>query len=85
MLLTIFLLVLFLVIIVPSLLLSVVARIIAFFNFGSKKRTERAERNEHETHGTNDARGYRPKDKKKNHKKIFDKDEGEYVDFEEIK
>ena len=82
---TIFLLILFLVILVPSLLLSIIARIIAFFNFGSKRRNEHAERNERETYGANDARGYRPKDKKKNHKKIFDKDEGEYVDFEEIK
>ena len=83
MILTIFLLILFLVIIVPSLFLSIIARIIAFFNFGSKRRNDRS--NEREANGAHDAHGYKPKDKKKNHKKIFDKDEGEYVDFEEIK
>jgi uncharacterized FlgJ-related protein len=77
--LTIFLLILFLVILVPSLLLTVVARIIAFFKFGSKKHVEREEG---EVHG---AHGYRPADKKNERKKIFDKNEGEYVDFEEIK
>ena len=83
MILTIFLLILFLVIIVPSLLLSIIARIIAFFNFGSKRRVDRS--NEREANGAHDAHGCKPKDKKKDHKKIFDKDEGEYVDCEEIK
>ena len=71
--------ILFLVILVPSLLLTVIARIIAFFNFGAKKRANHQERETYE------APGYKPTDKKKNHKKIFDKNEGEYVDFEEIK
>ena len=77
--LSIFLLILFLVILVPSLLLTVIARIIAFFNFGAKRHVNRQERETHE------APGYKPTDKKKTHKKIFDKNEGEYVDFEEIK
>ena len=79
MILSIFLLILFLVILVPSLLLTVIARIIAFFNFGAKRHVNRQERETHE------APGYKPTDKKKAHKKIFDKNEGEYVDFEEIK
>lgn len=77
--LSIFLIILFLVILVPSLLLAVIARIMAFFGFGAKGRTERRESATHE------APGSKPVDKKKKQKKIFDKDEGEYVDFEEIK
>lgn len=74
-----FLIILFLVIIVPSLLLSLVARIIAFFKFGSNRRAEREEGAAHEPH--DDRRAC----KQKRQKKIFDKNEGEYVDFEEIK
>lgn len=74
-----FLIILFLVIIVPSLLLSLVARVIAFFKFGANKRVEREEGAAHEPHDD------RPSGKRKGQKKIFDKNEGEYVDFEEIK
>lgn len=73
-----FLIILFLVIIVPSLLLSLVARIIAFFKFGSNRRVEREEDAAHKPHDE------RPSRKRKG-QKIFDKNEGEYVDFEEIK
>ena len=67
------------VIIVPSLLLSLIARIVAFFKFGSNRRVEREEDAAHEQHDD------RPSGKQKRQKKIFDKNEGEYVDFEEIK
>ena len=73
-----FLIILFLVVIVPSLLLSLVARIIAFFKFGANKRVEREEGAAHEPH--DDRRAGKQK-----RQKIFDKNEGEYVDFEEIK
>lgn len=87
----IFILILFLVIFIPSLLLTVIARIVSFFSFGSKKRSERdgaAERNTHRTYQSrdaHDAHAHSQRGKKKQHKKIFGKDEGEYVDFEEIK
>ncbi len=74
-----FLIILFLVVIVPSLLLSLVARIIAFFKFGSNRRAEREEDAVRKPHDD------RPSGKRKGQKKIFDKNEGEYVDFEEIK
>lgn len=74
-----FLIILFLVIIVPSLLLSLIARIIAFFKFGANRRVEREEDAAHEPHDDRRA------GKQKRQKKIFDKNEGEYVDFEEIK
>lgn len=77
--LTLFIIILFLVIIVPSLLLSLIARIIAFFKFGANKRVEREEGAAHEPHDDRRA------GKQKRQKKIFDKTEGEYVDFEEIK
>ena len=77
--LTLFIIILFLVIILPSLLLSLIARIVAFFKFGSNRRAEREEGAAHEPHDD------RPSRKRKGQKKIFDKNEGEYVDFEEIK
>ena len=77
--LTLFIIILFLVIIVPSLLLSLIARIMAFFKFGSNRRVEREEGAVHEPHEDRRA------GKQKRQKKIFDKNEGEYVDFEEIK
>lgn len=93
MLLTIFILILFLVIFVPSLLLSIVARILDIFSFGRKRRVEREDgaqrnwqqaRDAHSAHDTYDHSG-KSRNQNHNHKKIFDKDEGEYVDFEEIK
>ena len=77
--LTLFIIILFLVIIVPSLLLSLIARIVAFFKFGSNRRVEREEGAAHKPHDGRRA------GKQKRQKKIFDKNEGEYVDFEEIK
>ena len=89
----IFIIILFLVIFIPSLLLTVIARIVSFFSFGSKRRVERedgAQRNwqqargAHSAHDTYDHSG-KNRNQNHNHKKIFDKNEGEYVDFEEIK
>ncbi len=84
----IFIIILFLVIFIPSLLLTVIARIVSFFSFGSKRRAEHqgsAERNAHQSYQSHDSHDHKHQGKKKQHKKIFDKDEGEYVDFEEIK
>ena len=90
----IFIIILFLVIFIPSLLLTVIARIVSFFSFGSKRRAgrdEAAERNAHQSHQTyqshdaHDAYSRSHNGKKRGHKKVFDKNEGEYVDFEEIK
>ena len=91
MLLTIFIIILFLVIFIPSLLLSIVARILDIFSFGRKRRVERedgAQRNwqqARDAHSAHDTYDHSGKKRNQNHKKIFVKDEGEYVDFEEIK
>ncbi|MBQ2126396.1 MAG: DUF4834 family protein [Bacteroidaceae bacterium] len=67
---------------VPTLFLSIVTRVLSLFSFGSRKR---------KMHGKKDAQDdtssytYTQSSKKRNEKKIFDKNEGEYVDFEEIK
>ena len=70
---------LFFVFIVPTLILSLIAKIIAFFGRGTK----RANRSDNDAFRQDAAGG--SSRKKVQNKKIFDKDEGEYVDFEEIK
>ena len=83
MLFTILLLILLLVLFVPTLVMSVIARILSVFNFKSHRNTVHRRREQHDTstYNTDDT----DTGKKKKGKKIFDKDEGEYVDFEEIK
>ena len=89
MLLIVFILILFLVIFVPSLLLSIVARILDIFSFGRKRPVNHSDdeqhysQQSHNEHGTRDT--YNHRGEKRRRKKIFDKNEGEYVDFEEIK
>ena len=83
MLFTILLLILLLVLFVPTLVLSVITRILSVFNFKSHRNTVHRRREQYDTstYNTDDT----DTGKKKKAKKIFDKDEGEYVDFEEIK
>ena len=66
----------------PTLFFSVIARILSIFNFGSKKKRMYEKR---EPHDDSTSYTYTRSSKKHKEKKIFDKDEGEYVDFEEIK
>ena len=69
---------LFLLIFVPTLFLSIIARILSFFGFGSKKEhlREKGEARNAHTRKKDAATG--------KNRRIFDKNEGEYVDFEEI-
>ena len=81
----IFFLVLVLILLLPLILISFVRNILSVFglNFMRKKRYKNETRKE-ETIYT----GYRTDTggaRKQSRKKIFDKDDGEYVDFEEIK
>lgn len=82
MLLTILLLCIFFLFLVPTLVLSVIARIVSFFR-GDRQHNS-APKSEQEFHEKTYTRS-RPSGKRNKGKKIFDKSEGEYVDFEEIK
>ena len=67
--------------ILPSMILSILSRLLSIFGLGRKKNfyeqgTERPGRAADEE---------KPRKEKNGKKKIFSKDEGEYVDFEEIK
>ena len=86
MLIYIFLLILVFLLLLPTILLSLISSILALFGikFGRGKKEQKryttwnsasSSKEKHDDTRTN-------KDKRK---KIFDKDDGEYVDFEEIK
>ena len=69
------------ILILPSMILSILSRLLSIFGLGRKKNfyeqgTERSGRAADEE---------KPRKEKNGKKKIFSKDEGEYVDFEEIK
>lgn len=69
------------ILILPSMILSILSRLLSIFGLGRKKNfyeqgTERQNRAADEE---------KPRKEKNGKKKIFSKDEGEYVDFEEIK
>lgn len=66
----------------PSIIISIIARILSWFGGGGKRRQRRTDDwGAAGNSGSRSASG----GKKDGHKKLFDKDEGEYVDFEEIK
>ncbi len=70
---------------IPTILFSVIGRILGLFS----RKTDERRNKEDEQDGFNKRTGYewkftKRRDKKSN-EKIFDKDEGEYVSFEEIK
>ena len=66
----------FIIIFVPSIILTIISKVLAFFGFAPKEKryyeNEAPRKNERHERSS------------KKSKKIFDKDEGEYVDFEEI-
>ena len=79
-----FVLALLFIFLVPTLIVSIIARIAALFGFGRRNGAQQQSgpsSSEEARGGFGSARW--GKNKKK--KKIFPKDEGEYVDFEEIK
>ena len=82
MLFTILLLILFFVLFVPTFVMSLITRILSIFKFRDKGNSMH-----HSRGGERDSHTYDTYDSgnRKKSKKIFDKNEGEYVDFEEIK
>ena len=86
MLLSILFIILILLLLLPTMLLSIVSNILSLFGLkmGRNSRNKRTETKWENTSGHN-AEANGTKEKKRTRKKIFDKDDGEYVDFEEIK
>ena len=79
----IILLILFL---VPTIILSFVSWVLSLFGFRSRNKKYNTGGGSYNTSNTaDDSRTAEQKHKQKEKRKIFDKDEGEYVDFEEIK
>lgn len=80
----IFFLILLFVFLLPSLLLSLISTVLSWFGLARRKNTDT---NFHEDERVRFTRNMSGKKKNRNNKqgKIFDKDEGEYVDFEELK
>ena len=79
----ILLLILFL---VPTILFALVSWILSIFGFRPKKRWHSTGRGfYYSSESPKDAHTAEPKHENRERKKIFAKDEGEYVDFEEIK
>lgn len=77
---------LFIFILIPTLILSVVSWVLSLFGLRSKRKWHSTGRGfYYSTHSSDDAHTAELKSDKKGKKKIFAKDEGEYVDFEEIK
>ena len=68
---------LFFLFLVPTVILSIITKVLSFFNFGARRKKKHQEMENHETYTHTKSTG--------KGKKIFDKNEGEYVDFEEIK
>lgn len=78
MLFTILIVFLFLLVFVPTFFLSVITKVLSFFGFGAKKEDPQGKGEFHNAHTRKKDTGTAKS------KKIFDKNEGEYVDFEEI-
>ncbi len=73
---------LFIIILVPTLILSLVSWVLSLFGFRPKRRWGAT----FHTYSSREPSEEAPRrENNKGRKKIFAKDEGEYVDFEEIK
>lgn len=77
---------LFVILLIPTLIFSAIRTIFSIigFLFGGKKRTTRSGFEKRYDFRENNSRGSAADDVQYSRKKMFDKDEGEYVDFEEI-
>ena len=78
-----FFVVILFVFLLPSIILSLISTVMAWLGLG-RKRNDAGTRGGERVRYTNANEEDRPR-KEKKHKKVFGKDEGEYVDFEEIK
>lgn len=77
---------LFFLLTIPAIILSLVSRVLSFFGFGKRKNAgSGGYRYRYHWDGGAQSSSGKSKEKKETRKKLFDKDEGEYVDFEEIK
>ena len=70
---------------IPTIILSFVMKVASLFGFGTKREKARPHADSGRRNGRDqwNSREAKPDGGKK--KVLFDKDEGEYVDFEEIK
>ena len=76
---------LLLVLLVPAILLSLLNTVLSWFGLAPKRRTY-YHRTTWNASGREEQHAEQVKTKNKSeHKKLFDKNEGEYVDYEEIK
>ena len=79
----ILIIVLFFLMLIPTIIVSLVSRILSFFGLGKRKSStwsSYSHRGSYKSESTS-----RNSEKKNDgRKRLFDKDEGEYVDFEEI-
>ena len=81
----IFFLALFLLMLIPSMILSLIMRVLSWFGIG-RKRKSYSQRTTWQTNETGKQWQESHGQQKSGEKKIlFEKNEGEYVDFEEIK
>lgn len=80
---------LFFLLTIPAIILSLISRILSFFGFGKRRNAGSGGYGYHYHWGggtqSNSGKKKEKKEKKEARRKLFDKDEGEYVDFEEIK
>lgn len=83
-LLTIFFLVVLFLFLIPTIILSLISTILSWFGVSRKKRENVAHDGEKRVDYTQNSTGSK-KGKKTKRGKLFEKNEGEYVDFEEIK
>lgn len=72
------------VLLLPAIILSFFSKLFYLLGFRRRYREHGGETNRQDT-GNASAHSAETEKKKENRKKVFDKHEGEYVDFEEIK
>lgn len=71
-------------VLLPTILISIVRSVLSIFGLNFKRRSQH--KNDTRKNGASFTGGAGTKSSRDGHrKKIFDKDDGEYVDFEEIK
>ena len=69
---------------VPSMIFSLISSLLSLFSFSRKKTDKTGNRSEERVQYSRNTEEDK-KNKKKKRGKFFDKNEGEYVDFEELK
>lgn len=75
--------VLFFLMLIPTIIVSLISRILSFFGLGKRKSSTWGSYDHGGQYSSENA-SRKSEKKKDGRKRLFDKDEGEYVDFEEI-